>query len=842
MNNETITGLANEFTQPPHTRDRGNDVTAAAAFHDGPVNILIVDDEPRNLTVLETVLDEPGYRLVRAESADQALLALVVEEFALLILDIRMPGMTGFELAQMIKNRRKTAQVPIIFLTAYYNEDQHILEGYGTGAVDYLHKPVNAAILRSKVAVFVELHRKNRECALANRTLLAEVTERRRAEERLRELNETLDQRVIERAEALVESENRYRTLFNSMDEGFCIIEVIFDASGNPIDYRYEEVNPAFEKQTGLKDARGRLMRDLVPQHEQHWFDIYGKIALTGESVRFEKQSAALGRWYEVYAFRVRPASPHVGILFNDITDRKQAAENLRESERRLRAIYDGTLEFMGLLTPDGTLRDANRASLELAGSKREDVVGLPFWETVWFRCTPGAPKLIRDSIVRAAVGETVQSEVPIVTPTGETRLLDMSFHPVRDEKGEVALLVPVGLDITERKGAEEALKEADRRKNEFLAMLGHELRNPLAAIANAVVLLRSKGRGDPDLEWAHEIINRQTSQLTRLIDDLLDVSRITRGKVQLKRQLLDVREVVRRAIEDVRPLLDAKKHELSLSLSEAPLLADADATRLEQVVINLLTNAVKYTDEGGHITLKAASEGTEILILVRDTGVGIAAEPLSQIFGLFTQVDTSLDRSQGGLGIGLTVVKMLAELHGGSVSASSGGPGEGSEFTVRLPMSVQADAPHTEVRSVPAPTTERPCRSLTCRILVVDDNEDAAQSMGRLLQSLGYELRTASDGVEALEVAREIRPEVVLLDIGLPGMNGYGVAQAFREDARLRDATLIAISGYGQAQDLTRAREAGFDHYFVKPIVFDSLLSLLESLYRPASTLSSVR
>ena len=269
----------------PLDRDGGRHPRSAGLRR--PVNILIVDDEPKNLTVLETVLDDPGYRLVRAESADQALLALVVEEFALLILDIRMPGMTGFELAQMIKERKKTAHVPIIFLTAYYNEDQHVLEGYGTGAVDYLHKPVNAAILRSKVAVFAELHRKNRECELANRALLAEVTERRRAEERLRELNERLDQRVIERSEALFESERRHLStqyIINFTSSKYYSINI-----KSPNNFHFIKINPSFKKQTGINDAQSRLMRNLVPHLKQHWFDIFGRIAITGESARFEQ-------------------------------------------------------------------------------------------------------------------------------------------------------------------------------------------------------------------------------------------------------------------------------------------------------------------------------------------------------------------------------------------------------------------------------------------------------------------------------------------------------------------------------------------------------------------------
>jgi PAS domain S-box-containing protein len=837
MNNGATRATNNEFAQVPDLRDRAASTAAESAFDDEAVNILIVDDEPKNLTVLEIVLDDPSYRLVRAESADQALLALVAQEFALLILDIRMPGMTGLELAQMIKNRKKTAQVPIIFLTAYYNEDQHVLEGYHTGAVDYLHKPVNPTILRSKVAVFVELHRKNRECVLANTALSAEVTERRKAEEQLRELNESLDRRVVERSLALVESEERYHILFNSMDEGFCIVEVLFDERENPIDYRFIEVNPAFEKQTGLKDVKGQRMRDLVPQLEQHWFDIFGRIAKTGDPARFEQQAAGLGRWYEVYAFGVsREAGRYVGIVFNDITERVRAIESLRISEKRLRAIYDGTHEYMGLLTPDGTVREVNRACLEFAGNTREEVIGLPFWNSDWFQFTPGAPELVRDAIVRAAAGESVQFETLIITPTGETRFFDISFDPVQDEMGEVSLLVPIGFDITERKAAEEALKEADRRKDEFVAMLAHELRNPLAAIANAVKLLRLMGRDNADLAWGHDIIDRQTNQLTRLINDLLDVSRITRGKVQLQRQTLDLRDVVRQAVEGVQPFFDAKKHHLNISMPETPLLANADAMRMEQVFGNLLTNAAKYTNEGGRITVNVAREGNDILILFRDTGVGIGPEPLLQIFDLFTQVDTSLDRAQGGLGIGLTVVKTLVEMHDGSVSVKSDGRGHGSEFAVRIPMLIQDDMLRTGVRSDSLPPPERLQRGPTCRVLVVDDNVDAAQSMASLLKCMGYESRTAHDGPEALDVAREYRPVVMLLDIGLPGLNGFGVAQAIRKDECLKGTKLVALSGYGQEQDRIRARESGMDHYLVKPVALDSLISLLDRLQSPAS------
>jgi len=325
-----------------------------------PTNILMVDDEPKNLTVLETVLDDPSYRLVRAASADEALLALLEQEFAVLILDIRMPEITGFELAQLIKQRKKTSHIPIIFLTAYYSEDQHVLEGYGTGAVDYLHKPVNAAILRSKVAVFAELHRKQREAEWANRSLTAEIEARVRAEEQLRELNNTLEQSVAERT------------------------------------------------------------------------------------------------------------------------------ASLRASEARLRAIYDGTSEYMGLLTPDGTLRDANRASLEFAGSKQEDVIGLPFWETIWFSNTPGAPEAVRAAVMRAAAGEQVHSELQLITPAGEAKTFDVAFRPICNELNDVILIVPTGLDITERKTSEnhirQLMNEVNHRSKNLLSVVQSIARQTAAA------------------------------------------------------------------------------------------------------------------------------------------------------------------------------------------------------------------------------------------------------------------------------------------------------------------------------------------------------------------------
>jgi two-component system CheB/CheR fusion protein len=417
-------------------------------------------------------------------------------------------------------------------------------------------------------------------------------------------------------------------------------------------------------------------------------------------------------------------------------------------------------------------------------------------------------------------------------------------FHNIEDRRR---------LERELRQQADE-LQRADRQKNEFLAMLAHELRNPMAPINNALQVLRQdpdesqsqnqkQGRGrddqrEADLAWAIEIMSRQIRHMARLVDDLLDVSRITRGKIALRRELVVLKTLVAHALESVQPLIAEKHHELTVALPEETLVLNADPARLEQVLCNLLNNAAKYTNEGGRIQLVATVEdqGRTLALRVRDNGIGIAREVLPSVFELFRQADRSLDRSQGGLGIGLTLVHNLVELHGGSVEAASGGIGKGSEFTVRLPLvsrewPVEGGGGEKEPlipRSAPHPprATHR-----GRRILVVDDIPDSAESLARLLRRWGHEVSMAHDGPSALAAARSTSPEVVLLDIGLPGMDGYEVARQLRLDPDCTDTVLVALTGYGQSSDRHQTRDAGFDQHLIKPVDTGALRELLATI-----------
>jgi len=368
-------------------------------------------------------------------------------------------------------------------------------------------------------------------------------------------------------------------------------------------------------------------------------------------------------------------------------------------------------------------------------------------------------------------------------------------------------------------------LSEVDRRKDEFLATLAHELRNPLAPIRNGLQLMKLAGGQAATVERARSMMERQLTQMVRLVDDLMDVSRISRGKLELRKERVPLAAVLNSAVETSRPLIEQMGHELTVTLPKQPLMVDADMTRLAQVFLNLLNNAAKYGDRGGHIQLNVERQGSDVVVTVKDTGIGIAADQLPRVFEMFTQVDRSLEKSHGGLGIGLTLAKRLVEMHGGTVEARSEGPGKGSEFIVRLPVVVEASRPQESGHE-----EEQLARS-SLRILIVDDNRDGADSLAMMLRIMGNDTRTAYDGQEGADMAGEYRPDVLLLDIGLPRLNGYEACRRIREQSWGKGIVLIAVTGWGQDDDRRRSHEAGFDHHMVKPVDPQALMKMLAGL-----------
>ncbi len=730
-----------------------------------------------------------------------------------------------------------------------------------------------------------------------------------------------------------------------------------FDVSLN-----YSYINGSIERVTGLGPShflgKSCIEAGMPPDLSELWqARLDHTLRLREESVfEFPFDTPGGQRWFQA---RIVPEYGEDGGVESilgvatDITAARQSAEAVRRSERQLRDVLDCLSAFVGVLTPDGILIEANRPALEAASLRPEDVLGRPFDETYWWSYSADVRAGLREAIEKARRGDPSQYDVDVRVGEGRFITIDFTLVPLKDERGEITHLIPsamditdrrrteealreserrfrslatsdcigivvgdrhgglsyvndeylrllgytrqeydahpfgwteitppewlevdrrmiseawdggasspyekeyiakngrrvpvlVGfarlsehdeklvafvLDLTERKRAEKALRDADRRKNEFIAMLAHELRNPLAAISTAVHILKMKGPTQPELVWGRDVIGRQVKQLTRLIDDLLDVSRITTGKIQLKRSDIDIRDVINRASESVQQLIASREHELTLAIQDGPLPAFADPSRLEQVVTNLLTNAAKFTDCGGKLTVSAEHEGGSIIVRVLDNGVGIAPELKPVIFDLFTQIEPAPDRGHGGLGIGLTLVKSLVEMHGGAVEVRSEGAGQGSEFTVRIP-STETSRNETRTRDS-NPSHDEVARSAgkRSRVLVVDDHQDVVHGLARLLETAGHEVRTAHEAASALQIARDFRPEFILTDIGLPGMDGYELARELRVLPQLAGATLIAVSGYGQVADKVRSRSAGFDHHLLKPVEPSTLLPLL--------------
>ncbi|MDO8598397.1 MAG: response regulator [Sulfuricaulis sp.] len=735
------TALTDESVQYPQADIAHAAVAPRLTIGHDPIGILIVDDEPKNLATLATILDDPDYQLVRAESADQALLALAVEEFALCILDVRMP-----DPARIPTQPGKAARVPVIFITACYNEEQQVLTGYGSSAVDYLHRPVNPAILRAKVAVFAELHRKYCECAAINRALRAEVIERRRAEQKLRELNETLDRRIAGRIQAQAETTGRYhspndisqnkipsliandiaernpaeyarreptvdyRDLLNLIDEGFCVIEMIFDECEKPVDYRFLEVNSSFEKQTGLHDVVERRMRDIAPDHEAHWFEIYGNVALTGKPVRFLNNAKALdGRWFDVYAFRFgERGSRKVAILFTDITERKNFESTLKEA---------------------------------------------------------------------AAIAE-----------------------------------------------------KANLAKSEFLSSMSHELRAPLHAILGFAQLIE---RGSPAPTVAQK---RATEQILRagwylldLINEMLDLAAVESGKLQISMAPIPLTEVLRECEAMIEPQAQARGVHVTFHKLDIPHFVQADRTRVKQVLINLLSNAVKYSKPGGAVDVDctAASPG-RIRVCVRDCGGGLAPEKIAQLFQPFNRLGQDAGAEKGtGTGIGLVVSKRFVELMGGSMGMEST-VGVGSMFWIELNLATTPEPVDAAAPTAIAPAPVQASAALRSLLYVEDNPANLMLVEDLIARRPDIRLLSATDGIRGVEIARASRPDVILMDIGLPGLGGIEVLKSLAQDPATAHIPVVALSANAMYSEIENGLAAGFFRYLTKPIKLDELMDTL--------------
>jgi PAS domain S-box-containing protein len=949
------------------------------------VNILLVDDHPANLLALRAVLEDLNQNLVDVRSGEEALQRLPDADFAVILLDVQMQGLDGFETARLIRSREESRHTPIIFLTAYEDNRLPVEEAYKLGAVDYLLKPLVPVILRAKVAGFVELYQKTEQV--------------KRQAERLRQLERReFEQRLAEENSRLRESEQYHRAIgelaydfaySGRLDaEGTLVLDSVTDGFLKVTGYTLDELNAQGGYATAIfpadlpliAQAIGRLMGGQDAEDETRFITKAGTV-----------------RWMYFLAHPLWDEShrrvTRVYGAVHDITERRQSEEHVRFQAHLL----DSVGQAVVVTDLDGKIIYWNRFAETLYGWSKDEALGRDVREVV---VAPEAADQGDEIMVRLRAGQSWSGEFLVQRRDGTTFPAFVTDTPVLDSQGEWQAIIGISADITEQKRVEQALRfladasaalgalvdyestlqtvaglavpqfadwctvdmaepdgaltrlavvhkdptkvklaqefhqrypphphsphglpkvlrtgepdmmtevpdelllqrarneehlrllreiglksfmcvplkgrgkilgvvsfaisesgrryteadltfaqelarraaiaienaqlyaelrEADRLKDEFLAMLAHELRNPLAPIRNALHVMKQPNADGALIGQVREMAERQVQHMARLLDDLLDVSRISRGRIELRKEVLDVSGVVERSVEAVRPLFEERNHQLHVSLPDEPIRVEADATRLEQVLTNLLNNAAKYTDPNGQIWLTAARVGAEAVLGVRDTGIGVAHDMLPRIFDLFVQAERRLDRSQGGVGIGLSLVKKLMELHGGKVEARSDGPGRGSEFIVRLPaVGAEASAGRRAPASVDGAV---PVVGPGGRVLVVDDNVDAADSLALLLKLGGQDVRVAYDGPTALLVAQAFLPKVVFLDIGMPGMDGYEVARHLRQLTELREILLVALTGWGQEADQQRSLEAGFDRHLVKPIEPSALQELV--------------
>jgi PAS domain S-box-containing protein len=896
----------------------------APAIPTEPVRILLVDDQPARLLSYEAILSKLDVECVRAGSGLEALEQLMKQDYAVILLDVNMPGMDGYEVARLIRSHPRYERTPVIFVTAVYVTEQDRLRGYEVGAIDYISVPVIAEILIAKIAILVELYQRRRELQVLNLSL-----------------QEARTQLDAEHARAIAQSEAQLRIIFEHPTELAIVLDAERDRGGQIVDWIYRNANVNALNLLGItRDALvGRRLRDVAPDQAKQVGALCAKVLATREMTRYESHYA--GRDFLVTLF---PMGENAVVSSGlDITERKQTMAALRASERRYRALIESAPVAVAHNSLDGRFQYANTAFCQLVGYSVEELQQLtsqdithpddvdadqslakqalagkiPHYtlekrfvrkdgEIVWVRLfgnfvldDEGRPdqgvavvidmthrKLteaaLRESEERfrdlanginqfvwtcdelgyadwyndrwyeytgttfdemrgegwkkvhdpehlerilsglqkcVATGEPWEDTFPLRAKDGTYRWFLSRAVPVRDNDGRVVRWFGTNTDVTELRSLQEALKETARRKDEFLAVLAHELRNPVAPIRNAAEALVRLLPDEPSHRLA-KMVQRQALQLARLLDDLLDVARITRGRIDLQREVVSVAACIQLAVETAQPLIREREHRLDVVVPAVPLFVSADKVRLAQCLGNLLNNAAKFTEPGGDIRIRAHAEGQDAVVEIVDAGIGIAADLLPRIFDRFVQNEPGLSQTHGGLGIGLSICKHLAEKHGGSISARSEGLGKGATFVVRLPRVEAAADVHVVEPATPPQSTRR--------VLIVDDNRDAADSLAALLKFQGHEVSTAYSGETALAHAAAAPPEVVLLDLGLPRMDGYEVARRMMQICP--SARIVALSGYGQASDKERSAGAGFSGHLVKPVDLPALWRLLSA------------
>jgi PAS domain S-box-containing protein len=802
------------------------------------VNILLVDDEPRNLDVLESILAAPDINLVCATNPEDALLALVQAEFTCIILDIQMPSMSGLELARLIKTRKRNQHVPIIFLTAYFLEEKDILQGYGAGAVDYLTKPINPQILKSKVDVFVDLFRTTHALASANSALETEITQRKRAEEALRLINVDLEARVQERTAEVTEAEKRYRQVVSNLPSAVYTT----DAEGRLTLYNDAAVALWGRKPELGKELWGGSYKILRPDGSEIPADqcpmavtLRTGRAVRGEEIIVERPDGAR-RHVLPYPEPLLDTSGKLTGAVNmlmDITELKQS----EAATRRLAAIVESSDDAIISKDLNGIIASWNDSARRIFGYDAEEVIG----KSIAVLFTPDRLEEETRILARIRRGEPVHHyETVRRCKDGRMVEISLSVSPIKTADGKVIGASKIARDITERKRAEMELKKAheevlkaSRAKDDFLATLSHELRTPL----NPVLLIASDAATNrelpPRVRTDFDTIRKNVELEARLIDDLLDLTRIERGKIILEKRILDVHRVVQDALAQEREEMSRKEISLNLKLNATRHTADGDAVRLQQIFWNLLNNSVKFTDNGGQITIETSTRQDRLVIRIADTGIGMTPEEVGRVFQAFSQGLHAENRNGnrfGGLGLGLAISQKLAELHSGSLVASSEGRGKGSVFVVELPLTQTTEENDRETGddALPSAAKAAPRKKNAIRILLVEDHEPTRTSLARLLMHRYYEVITAASVAEARALAHTTDFQLLISDIGLPDGNGYDLMTELSKDRPVKG---IALTGYGMEHDVARSQSAGFLSHLTKPVGIQSLETALNAV-----------